>query len=153
MNSSASKRLLKELQLIQNDPISDINIKPINDDLKEWTGFIKGPEKTPYAGGTFKVNILFPPKYPFVPPKIELNTPIFHPNISKDGKICIDILKDDKWSASLTIQKVLISIISLFASPNPDDPLVPEVALLYKTNSQEYNRFATEWTKKYAMEK
>jgi ubiquitin-protein ligase len=40
----------------------------------------------------------------------------------------------------LTISKVLLSICSLLTDPNPDDPLVPEIAHLYKTNKAEYEK-------------
>ena len=33
-----------------------------------------------------------------------------------------------QWSPALTISKVLLSICSLLCDPNPDDPLVPEIA-------------------------
>ena len=46
---------------------------------------------------------------------------------------------------------VLLSICSLLTDPNPDDPLVPEIARIYKTDRQKYNTLAGEWTKKYAM--
>jgi len=38
----------------------------------------------------------------------------------------------DNWSPALTISKVLLSICSLLNEPNPDDPLVPEIARLLK---------------------
>jgi len=47
--------------------------------------------------------------------------------------------------------QVLLSICSLLCDPNPDDPLVPEIARLYKTDLAKYNECAKEWTKKYAM--
>ena len=46
---------------------------------------------------------------------------------------------------------VLLSICSLLCDPNPDDPLVPEIARIYKTDKQKYNELAREWTRKYAM--
>jgi ubiquitin-protein ligase len=46
---------------------------------------------------------------------------------------------------------VLLSICSLLNDPNPDDPLVPDVARIYKNDRSKYNNTATEWTKKYAM--
>ena len=49
------------------------------------------------------------------------------------GGICLDILKD-QWSPALTISKVLLSISSLLTDANPDDPLVPEIAHLYRTD-------------------
>ena len=61
----------------------------------------------------------------------------------------MDILKD-QWSPALTASKVLLSICSLLTDPNPDDPLVPEIARLYKTNREQYNATAREWTQKYA---
>ena len=52
--------------------------------------------------------------------------------------------------AALTISKVLLSICSLLTDPNPDDPLVPEIARLYKTDLQRYEAMAREHTRKYA---
>ncbi len=43
-------------------------------------------------------------------------------------------------SPALTISKVLLSICSLLTDPNPDDPLVPEIAHLYKANRGEYEK-------------
>lgn len=46
---------------------------------------------------------------------------------------------------------MLLSICSLLCDPNPDDPLVPEIARIYKTDREKYNELAREWTRKYAM--
>lgn len=46
---------------------------------------------------------------------------------------------------------VLLSICSLLCDPNPDDPLVPEIARIYKTDRDRYNQLAREWTQKFAM--
>lgn len=109
-----------------------------------------GPTDSPYAGGVFMVKIHFPPDYPFKPPKVNFVTRVYHPNINQNGSICLDILKD-QWSPALTISKVLLSICSLLTDPNPDDPLVPEIAHLYKTDKARYEETARQWTVKYAM--
>ena len=46
---------------------------------------------------------------------------------------------------------MLLSICSLLTDPNPDDPLVPEIAQIYKTDPNRYAELAKEWTRKYAM--
>ncbi|KAL0370863.1 UNVERIFIED_CONTAM: Ubiquitin-conjugating enzyme E2, partial [Sesamum angustifolium] len=100
-----------------------------------------GGSDSPYAGGVFLVSIHFPPDYPFKPPKVAFRTKVFHPNINSNGSICLDILKE-QWSPALTISKVLLSICSLLTDPNPDDPLVPEIAHMYKTDRAKYEATA-----------
>lgn len=119
-----------------------------------------GPKDSPYQGGVFFLNITFPAgkeaysgltiEYPFQPPRCTFVTKIYHPNINSSGGICLDILKNE-WSPALTISKVLLSICSLLDDPNPDDPLVPEIARVCKENPELYKKTAAEWTKKYAM--
>ncbi len=145
----ALKRLQKEVTEIQKDTPVNCSAGPNNNDLFNWEATIIGPTETPYEGGIFKLKILFPADYPFKPPKITFETPIYHPNINSNGGICLDILKD-QWSPALNITKVLLSICSLLDEPNPDDPLMPEIAQLFKSNKAEFTRLAREHTIKHA---
>ncbi|CAL9030316.1 unnamed protein product [Prunus brigantina] len=146
----ASKRILKELKDLQKDPPTSCSAGPVAEDMFHWQATIMGPADSPYAGGVFLVTIHFPPDYPFKPPKVAFRTKVFHPNINSNGSICLDILKE-QWSPALTISKVLLSICSLLTDPNPDDPLVPEIAHMYKTDKNKYETTARSWTQKYAM--
>ncbi|KRY67351.1 Ubiquitin-conjugating enzyme E2 2, partial [Trichinella pseudospiralis] len=139
-----------ELQDIGRDPPALCSAGPVGDDLFHWQATIMGPPDSAYQGGVFFLTIHFPTDYPFKPPKVAFTTRIYHPNINSNGSICLDILRS-QWSPALTISKVLLSICSLLCDPNPDDPLVPEIARIYKTDRERYNQLARDWTQKYAM--
>ena len=146
----ALKRIQKELAELNRDPPANCSAGPVSDDLFAWQATIMGPKDSPYEGGVFFLSIAFPPEYPFKPPKIHFNTKIYHCNISANGSICLDILRD-QWSPALTVNKVLLSISSLLTDPNPNDPFVPEIASLLKRDTPKHNQTAREWTHKYAM--
>jgi ubiquitin-conjugating enzyme E2 D/E len=143
------KRLTKELKDMEKDDIPNLSAGPIHNNLFEWEAVILGPIGTPYEGGVFNLTISIPPNYPFKPPIVIFKTKIYHPNINSAGNICLDILKT-QWSPALTISKILLSICSLLSDPNPNDPLVPEIANLLKTEPQLYIDTAKEWTRIYA---
>jgi ubiquitin-conjugating enzyme E2 D/E len=143
------RRITRELADLNADPPTNCSAGPKGDDMFRWEGMILGPADSPYSGGVFQLSILFPVDYPFKSPTIAFTTKIYHPNVNAAGLICLDILKTS-WSPALTISKVLLSICSLLTDPNPNDPLVPEIAHLYKTDKQAYDANAREWTLKYA---
>ena len=146
----ALKRLQKELTEMEKDAPINCSAGLINNnDLFNWQATIIGPTETPYEGGIFNLKILFPVDYPFKPPKITFETKIYHPNINSTGGICLDILKD-QWSPALNIIKVLLSICSLLNEPNPNDPLVPEIADLLKNNKMLHDENALAFTQKHA---
>ncbi|CAF1862171.1 unnamed protein product [Brassica oleracea var. botrytis] len=146
----ASRRINSELRDLQKDPPLSCSAGPVGDDMYHWQATIMGPTDSPFTGGVFLVSIHFPPDYPFKPPKVSFRTKVYHPNVNSNGSICLDILKE-QWSPALTISKVLLSISSLLTDPNPDDPLVPEIANIYKSDRTKYENTARSWTQKYAM--
>ena len=150
MSSASLKRLYKELLEIGKDSPAGWSAGPIDEkDIYSWQAMIEGPDDSPYQGGIFFLKINFPKDYPFKAPKINFTTKIYHPNINSNGSICLDILKD-QWSPALTLSKVLLSISSLLTDPNPDDPLVPEIAIIYKDDKATFESNAAEWTRLYA---
>jgi ubiquitin-conjugating enzyme E2 D/E len=153
--SAAILRIRRELIKMKDDMPLYCSAGPkMNSDgtenLTEWEGTIIGPSETPYEGGIFKISITFSSKYPHRPPIIKFLTKIYHPNISSHGDICLDILKSEKWSPALTINKTLLSICSLLNDPNPDDPLMGDIARQLVSNRELYNATAREWTLRYA---
>ena len=147
--SFAHRRIVNELQRLYPLP-AEIDAGPTDDkDVLKWQAVIRGPQGSPYQDGVFFLHIQFPNDYAFKPPKVTFDTRIYHPNINSNGSVRQDILQ--KWSSAFTISKVLRSIYSLLKNPNPEDPLVPDIAEIYKTDRNEFNRKAKEWTKKYVM--
>jgi ubiquitin-conjugating enzyme E2 D/E len=145
----STKRIIKELQDLRKEPLSNLSAGPFGEDLYHWQAMIYGPEGTPYQGGTFFLDIQFNTDYPFKPPNLRFTTKIYHPNINSTGGICMDILKH-QWSPALTITKVLLSLCSLLNEPNPNDPLMPDIARQMKENRREFEKTAREWTMRYA---
>ncbi len=149
MSTLLNKRLQNELIDLTKNPVSNCSAGPKNSDLTHWQATIFGPEDTPYFGGVFELDIKFTDEYPFKPPKVYFKTPIYHCNINRQGGICLDILKDN-WSPALNTSKLLLSICSLLAEPNPNDPLVSEIAELLRNNKNVHDANAREYTLKYA---
>ncbi len=143
-------RLKKEFEEISNNPPCNCSAEPDPENMYKWSAVIYGPSDTPYEGGIFKLNIIYPQTYPFKPPKINFITKVYHPNIDTSGNICLDILKD-KWSPALTVTKILLSICSLMNEPNPDDPLMPDIANEFSDNLPLFKQNASSWTKIYAQ--
>eukprot|EP00878_Enallax_costatus_P043477 GHUV01051472.1.p1 GENE.GHUV01051472.1~~GHUV01051472.1.p1 ORF type:complete len:145 (+),score=15.40 GHUV01051472.1:64-498(+) len=128
-----------------------ISASPSEDNLRYFNVMILGPTSSPYEGGVFKLELFLPEDYPMAPPKVRFLTKIYHPNVDKLGRICLDILKD-KWSPALQIRTVLLSIQALLSAPNPDDPLADNVAKHWKENEREAMETAHQWTRQYATQ-
>jgi len=146
------KRINADLNEILKNPPANCSAGPTDDNnIYEWQATIMGPRDTPYQDGIFYLSIIFPSEYPFKPPIVKFITKIYHCNINSKGSICLDILKNE-WSPALTISKLLLSICSLMTDPNPDDPLVTEIADLYTNNRTLHDQKARSYTITHASE-
>merc|ERR1712072_891078 len=142
--------IVKETQRLVSEPAPGISAQPHEDNLRYFNVIISGPSSSPYEGGVFKLELFLSEDYPMAPPKVRFLTKIYHPNIDKLGRICLDILKD-KWSPALQIRTVLLSIQALLSAPNPEDPLANDVAEHWKTDEKGAIETAKQWTAKFAQ--
>ena len=62
---------------------------------------------TPYAGGHFCVKVVLGKSFPAEAPKGFFLTKIFHPNVAKNGEICVNTLKKD-WKSDYGVKHILL---------------------------------------------
>ncbi|KAF9147190.1 hypothetical protein BG015_011216 [Linnemannia schmuckeri] len=147
----ALRRLQAELLDLNKNPIDNVTVGPVDEsNVLHWRGQITGPANSPYKGGIFKLDIVFNTDYPFKPPKVKFLTKVYHPNIDEEGAICVALLKNDQWKPATRISQVLKSLVTLLEQPNPDDPLMTDIAEIYSTDQAKFQKNAKEHTKKYA---
>lgn len=152
LDNGLPRRIAKELSRLADELVPGVTFSTKPDNPRYLDIVIAGPPDTPYSGGIFKLEMFLDGQYPMSPPRVRFLTKVYHPNIDRLGRICLDILKD-KWSPALQIRAVCLSIQALLASPNPDDPLANDVAELWKKDEKKAIANAQEWTRKYAQAK
>ena len=98
--------------------------------LMNQHALIIGPKDTPYFGGFFFFEIIYPENYPANSPQLTLLTieknVRFNPNLYECGKVCLSILgtwSGPAWSPVMNIRLILQSIQSLLCSfPIQNEP-------------------------------
>src|SRR3989338_1967298 len=108
----AQRRIMKDLKEVTESTNENVTAEPVNpDNIFNWRGVIKGPVGSPYEGGEFRFNIEFPTDYPFKPPVFHFLKQVYHPNINKEGKICLEVLSKD-WNPAVTTAQGILTIVT-----------------------------------------
>ncbi|EGA87558.1 Cdc34p [Saccharomyces cerevisiae VL3] len=153
--STASSLLLRQYREL-TDPkkaIPSFHIE-LEDDSNIFTwniGVMVLNEDSIYHGGFFKAQMRFPEDFPFSPPQFRFTPAIYHPNVYRDGRLCISILHQsgdpmtdepdaETWSPVQTVESVLISIVSLLEDPNINSPANVDAAVDYRKNPEQYKQ-------------
>ncbi|KAI0894642.1 prion-inhibition and propagation-domain-containing protein [Annulohypoxylon nitens] len=165
-----ARRMFLELRNIRRANIPFISAAPMGDMLDKIVASIEGPPGTPYEGGTFWITVKI---IESKPPVLRFHTKIYHPNIDPRGEICADyaawwrdasLLNDSggtgnqralPWFSEhvtnhYSLGSLLVALCGLLASPNIDDPLVPEIAEKCLTDYEAYYEAAKLYTKRFA---
>lgn len=82
--------------------------------------------------------------YPMSPPLCTFVTPIWHPNISEKGTICLDVLKGN-WSPSMFTATVVSALKVLLLTPNPSSPQNPKAGRMMVKEPDVYTEFIYEF--------
>ncbi|EDQ31304.1 ubiquitin-protein ligase [Enterocytozoon bieneusi H348] len=138
----------------------EFSVGLINDNIYTWEVIIIGPQDTPFENGIYKAEMIFPINYPEAPPTFRFITKMWHPNIDKNGNVCISILHksgndeygyedlNERWLPVRTPESVILSIISLLNSPNCESPANLEASQNYRENIDEYNKRVRRYAEK-----
>lgn len=145
-----NKRILVETKKVTTNPPHGITVQVKESNMNYFDVFIEGPPETPFEGGKFHLEMFLPEKYPHEPPKVHMLTRIYHPNIDKIGRICLDILKKE-WTPVMTIESTVLSIQALIAQPCFTDPLDTQICEHYLKDRAGAEQKAREWTKEFAV--
>ncbi|CAF1334675.1 unnamed protein product [Adineta steineri] len=151
-STTAQRRLMRDLRDLTQNPVEGINAAPVSaDNIFQWNAILDGPDDSLFEDASFVLTLKFPQDYPNHPPDVKFVTKVFHPNIYMDGSICLDILQQ-RWSASLDVSTLLVSIRSLLTDPNPASPANSEAAMLYQNHRRDYERRVREYIDQQIME-
>ena len=161
MAGSALRRLMAEYKQLTLNPPEGIVAGPLNEEnFFEWEALITGPEGTCFEGGVFPARLTFPADYPLGPPKMKFTCDLFHPNIYPDGRVCISILHapgDDpmgyessaeRWSPVQSVEKILLSIMSMLAEPNDESAANVDAAKTWRDDRAKFDEIANRTVRK-----
>lgn len=142
MNRSL-RRLSRDFKMMKEN-IKNGELKGVTVRLKDDTNFyfwlvrIEGVKNTDYEGQQYELGIEFSSNYPMEAPLVNfVNSDMFHPNVYRNGRVCLDIL-DNKWSPCYDVEMVVVSIQSLLDDPNVSSPANLDAAKLYESNRDKY---------------
>lgn len=149
ITKESAKRLLSDVRDIMKNPLDDEGIYYKHDDENMLKGYalIIGPKDSLYFGGNYFFELDFPGDYPHKPPKVSYKTndgiTRFHPNLYKNGKVCLSILntwRGEQWTGCQTIRSILLTILSILDK----QPLLHEPGITEKHRDFEnYNKIIT----------
>ncbi|KAF9451185.1 UBC-like protein [Macrolepiota fuliginosa MF-IS2] len=141
-SKAAHKRLNKEYVAMQKEPPPFVWAVPDEKNILTWDYIIRGPPDSPYAGGEYHGQLVFPSEYPFKPPGIKMITPSgrFQP----DKKICFSMsdFHPGTWNPAWSVATILTGLLSFMLSDEMTTGSLnssEDVRRAYAARSHEWN--------------
>ncbi|CAF2520543.1 unnamed protein product [Rotaria sp. Silwood2] len=153
--------LLKQLREFNRHPVEGISAGLIDESNPyAWNVILVGPADTLYEGGFFKARLDFPKEYPIKPPKMKFISEIWHPNIEKNGDVCISILHEpgadqfgyerasERWSPVQSVETILLSVLSMLSDPNCDSAANIDASIMWRDDRAAFKKKVSECVRK-----
>lgn len=106
-----------------------------------WDATIMGPERTPWEGGLYSLEIRFSSQHPYRPPHIRFTTRMSHPNITTEGIPALEMIQS-RWNPQIRLATILQELQSMLAQPSPLYPVNLPSSHIYRTDRRQYDRAA-----------
>jgi ubiquitin-conjugating enzyme E2 D/E len=149
---SALRRLNKEFESLEKDPLDFCEVTPSEDKMSAEAK-LSGPAGSPYAGGVWTVDLTFPANYPFKAPTVKFRTEIKHPNVTTaTGEVCPEVFFPN-WSPTMNARLVFTNMRAILITPNVETPLEPELAELFASDRPKFDALVKDHVKGLAKKK
>lgn len=155
---SASSFLTKALKKAHQDGYESMTFYGLVDEnLFEWCVTVTSvPGDSAYSGAMLRLGLEFPESYPNSPPVLRvLSEGFVHPNVYKDGRVCMSILHEakedptntqelmsEKWrpTLALSVHAIVLSFMSTLGDPNFESPANIDVSVEWKNDPATFKR-------------
>ena len=130
MAAPSNKRILNEVSKLQALGASGASTRfildksPVDDPSSSVIIGRILPNSQVYNQAAFQIEMKLPAEYPFKAPELRFLTPIYHPNVDEDGKICVDLLNSaESYKPTTPLSEVVRAVTELIDKPNIDHAL------------------------------
>mmetsp|Transcript_40144 Transcript_40144/g.29616 ORF Transcript_40144/g.29616 Transcript_40144/m.29616 type:complete len:168 (+) Transcript_40144:93-596(+) len=162
MSSYGAELLRRQYMDLARNPPDGVSVGLGEDEnIFTWELMIVGPADTLYEGGFFNAKLEFPSDFPNSPPVMTFTTPIWHPNVYDDGRVCISILHPpgedrfnqqetsaERWRPILGVESIIISVISMLSDPNDDSPANIDAAVMWRNDKAAFKKRVREFVRR-----
>ncbi|NXS31314.1 UB2L3 enzyme, partial [Pomatostomus ruficeps] len=125
------------------------DVRLLNGNVRRWEGLLL-PNNPPYNTGAFRFELTFSPNHPLEPPCVTLRTPIYHPSVDPEGRVCQPLTTHKHWQYTTRAVQVLQDLLLLLDGSDPERVLLLDVAREMHERPEEFRRKAEEHTRLHA---
>ncbi|XP_071415653.1 ubiquitin-conjugating enzyme E2-18 kDa-like [Pithys albifrons albifrons] len=125
------------------------DVRPLDGNVRRWTGLLL-PNNPPYNEGAFRFELSFSSHHPLEPPRATLCTPIYHPGVDPEGRVCQLLTTHEHWAPATRAIQVLQDLLQLLDSPDPQRVLRLDLAQELQEHPEKFWHRAEEHTRLHA---
>lgn len=105
---------MSEYKKLMTDPLDNIDVTVLNDDMNVWYVKIYGLTEDVYKGGEYLLEILIPTDYPYSAPDFRMLTPNGRFDIER--KLCFSNsgYHPEEWSPLWNMRTIIMGFLSFF---------------------------------------